>query len=83
MGGDNQAQAHAQVVMNLVDFGLHVQAAGERRACATWATTLALESGIGADVRAALEARGHVLSDGRGQMGGYQARARSIRRAAC
>ena len=29
MGGDNQAQAHAQVVMNLVDFGMHVQAAGE------------------------------------------------------
>ena len=29
MGGDNQAQAHAQVVVNLVDFGMHVQEAGE------------------------------------------------------
>ncbi len=29
MGGDNQAQAHAQVVMNLVDFGMNIQEAGE------------------------------------------------------
>jgi gamma-glutamyltranspeptidase/glutathione hydrolase len=34
--------------------------------------TLALESGIGADVRAELTARGHVVEDGRGQMGGFQ-----------
>jgi gamma-glutamyltranspeptidase/glutathione hydrolase len=34
---------------------------------------LAVESGIGADVRKALEARGHHLSDGRGFVGGYQA----------
>jgi gamma-glutamyltranspeptidase/glutathione hydrolase len=32
MGGDNQAQAHAQVVMNLVDFGMHIQDAGEAKA---------------------------------------------------
>ena len=30
-------------------------------------------NGIGADVRTALEAKGHKLRDGRGQMGGYQA----------
>ena len=36
-------------------------------------SSLALESGIGADVRKALEASGHTISDGRGQMGGYQA----------
>jgi gamma-glutamyltranspeptidase/glutathione hydrolase len=33
---------------------------------------LALESGIGAEVRKALEARGHQIRDGRGQMGGFQ-----------
>ncbi len=72
MGGDNQAQAHAQLVMNVVDFGLHVQAAGEVARMRHLGTELALESGIGAEVRAALEARGHTLCDGRGQMGGYQ-----------
>jgi gamma-glutamyltranspeptidase/glutathione hydrolase len=73
MGGDNQAQAHAQVVMNLVDFGLHVQAAGDAARMRHMAESLALESAIGADVRAELERRGHVTSDGRGAMGGYQA----------
>ena len=29
MGGDNQAQAHAQIVGNVVDFGMHVQEAGD------------------------------------------------------
>ncbi len=29
MGGDNQAQAHAQIVANFVDFGMHVQEAGD------------------------------------------------------
>ncbi|MEZ5419201.1 MAG: gamma-glutamyltransferase [Vicinamibacterales bacterium] len=72
MGGDNQAQAHAQVVMNLVDFGMNIQTAGEAARMRHMGTQLALESGIGPDVRAALEARGHRLRDGRGQMGGYQ-----------
>lgn len=72
MGGDNQAQAHAQVVMNLIDFGMHIQAAGEVARVRHTGTHLAVESGIGAGVRAALEARGHRLHDGRGQMGGYQ-----------
>ena len=73
MGGDNQAQAHAQIVANVVDFGMHVQEAGDAARMRHGGGTLALESGIGADVRNALEARGHVIRDGRGQMGGYQA----------
>lgn len=73
MGGDNQAQAHAQVVANFVDFGMHVQQAGDAARMRHMGSRLALESGIGADVRRALEARGHTVSDGRGQMGGYQA----------
>jgi gamma-glutamyltranspeptidase / glutathione hydrolase len=73
MGGDNQAQAHAQIVTKLVDFEMHVQAAGESARVRHMDQELAVESGIGAGVRAALEARGHRLRDGRGQMGGYQA----------
>ena len=73
MGGDNQAQAHAQVVANFVDFGMHVQEAGDAARMRHMGSRLALESGIGADVRKALEARGHTISDGRGAMGGYQA----------
>ncbi len=73
MGGDNQAQAHAQVVANFVDFGMHVQEAGDAARMRHADNGLALESGIGAEVRKALEARGHVILDGRGQMGGYQA----------
>jgi len=73
MGGDNQAQAHAQVVANFVDFGMHVQEAGDAARMRHMGSRLALESGIGADVRKALAAKGHTVSDGRGQMGGYQA----------
>jgi gamma-glutamyltranspeptidase/glutathione hydrolase len=73
MGGDNQAQAHAQIVANYVDFGMHVQEAGDAARMRHSDNGLALESGIGADVRKALEARGHVILDGRGQVGGYQA----------
>ena len=73
MGGDNQAQAHAQIVANFVDFGMHVQEAGDAARMRHMGANLALESGIGAEVRKALEAKGHTIRDGRGQMGGYQA----------
>jgi len=72
MGGDNQAQAHAQVVANLVDFGMNIQQAGEAARVRHTGTSLAIESGIGDDVRHSLEARGHTISDGRGMMGGFQ-----------
>jgi gamma-glutamyltranspeptidase/glutathione hydrolase len=72
MGGDNQAQAHAQVVMNLVDFGMNIQEAGEAARMRHGGDSLQLESGIGAEVRKALEARGHKTRDGRGAMGGFQ-----------
>jgi gamma-glutamyltranspeptidase/glutathione hydrolase len=72
MGGDNQAQAHAQVVMNLVDFGMNIQEAGDAARMRHGGNSLQLESGIGAEVRKALEARGHEIRDGRGAMGGFQ-----------
>ncbi|HEX6164253.1 MAG TPA: gamma-glutamyltransferase [Vicinamibacterales bacterium] len=73
MGGDNQAQAHAQIVANIVDFGMHVQEAGDANRVRHLGQELAVESGIGEDARRALAAKGHVVVDGRGMMGGYQA----------
>ena len=73
MGGDNQGQAHAQVVANLIDFDMNVRDAGDAARMRHIGANLALESGIGADVRKALELRGHRIIDGRGAMGGYQA----------
>ena len=72
MGGDNQAQAHAQVVMNLIDFGMNIQTAGEAARMRHGGQELSLESGIGDEVRTALSARGHKPRDGRGAMGGFQ-----------
>jgi gamma-glutamyltranspeptidase/glutathione hydrolase len=73
MGGDNQAQAHVQIVMNLVDFGMNVQDAGDAARVRHGGDGLAAEAGIGEPVRAALMRRGHNVVDGRGAMGGYQA----------
>lgn len=72
MGGDNQAQAHAQVLINAVDFGFDVQRAGEAARMRHGEAGLALESGIAPEVRAALTDLGHPTIDGRGLMGGYQ-----------
>jgi gamma-glutamyltranspeptidase/glutathione hydrolase len=72
MGGDNQAQAHAQVVMNLVDFGMNIQRAGEAARIRHGGRDLWIESGIAAEVRDELAARGHRPRDGRGAMGGFQ-----------
>ena len=73
MGGDNQAQAHVQVVVNLVDFGMNVQDAGEAARVRHGGEGLAAEAAIADAVRAALNRRGHEVRDGRGAMGGYQA----------
>jgi gamma-glutamyltranspeptidase/glutathione hydrolase len=72
MGGDNQAQAHAQIVTNLVDFDMNIQEAGEAARMRHGEEELWLESGIGEDVRRDLRSRGHVTRDGRGMMGGFQ-----------
>ena len=73
MGGDNQAQAHAQVVMNFVDFGMHVQAAGDAARMRHIGESSRSRAASAPSVRAALEAPRPQLRDGRGQMGGYQA----------
>ncbi len=73
MGGDMQAQGHAQVLLNLIDFGMDVQQAGEQARFRDFESGLALESAIGPDVRKALEAKSHRLTIAPGMFGGYQA----------
>jgi gamma-glutamyltranspeptidase/glutathione hydrolase len=64
MGGWNQAQAHAQFVANIVDYGMNVQAALEqpRFSKDTFAgCDLDMEVTIPADIRAGLAQRGHEI----------------------
>jgi len=72
MGGDNQPQGHVQVFLNLIEFGMNVQEAGEAARFRHTGGQLGLESGIGPEVRKDLSSRGHkivALIDG---YGGYQ-----------
>ena len=65
MGGWNQAQAHAQFVANVVDFGMNVQSALEaaRFTKATFeGCDVSLESRVSVDVQKELARRGHVVS---------------------
>jgi gamma-glutamyltranspeptidase/glutathione hydrolase len=64
MGGWNQAQAHAQFVANVVDFGMNIQASMEaaRFTKGTFeGCDVSLESRIPEAVRSELAQRGHVL----------------------
>jgi gamma-glutamyltranspeptidase/glutathione hydrolase len=64
MGGWNQAQAHAQFVANVVDYGMNVQAALEqpRFTKGTFdGCDVEMEETIPASVRAELEKRGHKI----------------------
>jgi gamma-glutamyltranspeptidase / glutathione hydrolase len=65
MGGFNQAQAHAQFVSNVVDFGMNVQAAMEaaRFTKLTFAgCDLDMEDRVPASVREDLTKRGHQIT---------------------
>jgi len=73
MGGDMQPQGHVQVLLNMIDFGMNVQEAGDAARFRHTGSGVALESAIAADVRAALEKRGHKLVAAPGTYGGYQA----------
>ncbi|HEY3383047.1 MAG TPA: gamma-glutamyltransferase [Vicinamibacterales bacterium] len=72
MGGDLQPQGHVQVLINLLEFGMSVQEAGEAARIRHSAAGVAVESGISAEARAGLADRGHVLVDTPGVFGGFQ-----------
>jgi len=72
MGGDNQPQAHVQVLLNLLEFGMNVQEAGEAPRFRHTGGELGLESGIGPAVRWALASKGHSIVDMVDGYGGYQ-----------
>jgi gamma-glutamyltranspeptidase/glutathione hydrolase len=64
MGGWNQAQAHAQFVANIVDYGMNVQAALEqpRFTKETFeGCDVQMEETIPGDIRAGLTQRGHQI----------------------
>ena len=72
MGGDMQPQGHVQVLLNMVEFGMNPQEAGEAARVREVGGAVAVESGVPAAVRQALEAKGHTFADGAGGFGGYQ-----------
>jgi gamma-glutamyltranspeptidase/glutathione hydrolase len=88
MGGDMQPQGHVQILVNVIDFGMDLQEAGDAaryyhtgssEPTGTLMTTggeLALESGVPAEVRRELVKMGHHVEDRVGIFGGYQAVAR-------
>jgi len=85
MGGDMQPQGHAQIVVNLVDFKMNLQEAGDApRIYHTGSSEptgqqmtdggiLHLESGFRTEVLQNLMRKGHVIQWELGGYGGYQA----------
>jgi len=85
MGGSMQPQAHAQIIVNLVDFDMNLQEAGDaarmRHSGSSQPTdevmtdggVVYLESGIPETVRAELRAMGHHIATEPTSYGGYQA----------
>lgn len=73
MGGDMQPQGHLQVLLNMIDFGMDVQRAGEMPRFRHFDSGLALESAIDEKVQNALKSKGHRITISAGMFGGYQA----------
>lgn len=85
MGGPMQPQGHAQVLMNMIDFGMNIQEAGDAARYQhlgssqptgqkmTDGGVLTLESGVHGDVQRELVRRGHTVQPGACCFGGYQA----------
>jgi gamma-glutamyltranspeptidase/glutathione hydrolase len=86
MGGDMQPQGHVQVLVNMIDFGMNVQEAGDAarvqhfgsatptgKPMAPGGGTVAVESGIPEATLEALRKKGHQFVKAPGTFGGYQA----------
>jgi gamma-glutamyltranspeptidase/glutathione hydrolase len=85
MGGAMQPQGHAQVIVNMVDFGMNLQEAGDAaRINHTGSSTptgstmtdggvVHMEKSFSEETRKKLQALGHELGDSNGSFGGYQA----------
>jgi gamma-glutamyltranspeptidase/glutathione hydrolase len=85
MGGDFQPQGHAQVLMNIIDFGMNLQEAGDAPRidhsgsstptgqAASGRGTVSLESGFSYETIRALMKKGHQVKFANGIYGGYQA----------
>ncbi|MFY0605932.1 MAG: gamma-glutamyltransferase [Cyclobacteriaceae bacterium] len=85
MGGDFQPQGHTQIIMNMIDFGMGLQEAGDApRFDHTGTSTptgipadgrgeIRLESGISYETIRGLMNRGHKVGFVNGAYGGYQA----------
>ena len=85
MGGAMQPQGHAQIIVNMIDFGMNLQEAGDAArlnhsgsseptdSIMTTGGVLHLETGFNDATRAALEKMGHTLGESDGSFGGYQA----------
>ena len=84
MGGDFQPQGHTQIVMNLIDFGMNLQEAGDAprwdhtggsspTGDAPGSGAVRIESGIPYSTIRGLMDRGHQVHYARGVYGGYQA----------
>ena len=85
MGGGMQPQGHAQIVVNLVDFGMNLQEAGDAPRIHHWGSSeptdevmsdggiVNLETGFSYEVIRGLLQRGHRVEFEHGPYGGYQA----------
>jgi len=86
MGGSMQPQGHTQIVVNLIDFGMNLQEAGDAPRIRHYGSTqptggqimedggiLKLESGIEYEEVRELMKMGHNASQAVGAYGGYQA----------
>ncbi len=85
MGGSMQPQGHVQIIVNIIDFGMNLQEAGDapriRHSGSSQPTgeimkdggMVFLESGIDYEVIRELKNRGHNIQWAHGGFGGYQA----------
>ena len=84
MGGATQPQGHAQILINMIDFGMNLQEAGDAprilHSNSSQPTgtqmndggTVALEAGFAEEVVTELQSRGHRMKYAKGAFGGYQ-----------